>query len=85
MRIEAGYAVRRGNAIKRWAKDDFQFVRTPLRLEPKPVGISWHEDGNTLEVEIQKADFVFGVCGFDRRRDLVVRAVELRTNDETDI
>jgi hypothetical protein len=85
VRIEAGYAVRRGNAIKRWAKDDFQFVRAPLRLEPKPVGISWHENGNTLEVEIQKADFVFGVCGFDRRRDLVVRAVELKTNDETDI
>ncbi len=85
VRIEAGYAVRRGNAIKRWAKDDFQFIRAPLRLEPKPVGISWHENGNTLEVEIQKADFVFGVCGFDRRRDLVVRAVELKPNDETDI
>lgn len=85
VRIEAGYAVRRGNAIKRWAKDDFQFVRAPLRLDPKPAGISWHENGNTLEVEIQRADFSFGVCGFDRRRDLVVRAVELKSNDETDI
>lgn len=85
VRIEAGYAVRRGNAIKRWAKDDFQFIRAPLRLEPTPVGVAWQENGNALEVEIRKADFVFGVCGFDRRRDLVVRAVELKSNDETDI
>jgi hypothetical protein len=85
VRIEAGYAVRRGNPIKRWAQDDFQFIRSPLRLDPKPVGVSWQENGNSLELEIRQADFVFGVSGFDRRRDLVVRAVELKQSDETDI
>lgn len=85
IRVEAGYAVRRGNPIKRWAPDDFQFVRAPLRLEPKPIGVSWQENGNTMELEVRQADFVFGVCGFDRRRDLVVRAVELRPSDEADV
>ena len=33
VRIEAGYAVRRGNAIRRWAPDDFAFIRAPLRQE----------------------------------------------------
>ena len=33
IRIEAGYAVRRGNAIKRWAPDDFAFIRAPLRQD----------------------------------------------------
>ena len=85
VRIEAGYAVRRGNPIKRWAQDDFQFIRAPLRLEPKPVGVAWQENGNSLELEIRQPDFVFGVSGFDRRRDLVVRAVELKQSDETDV
>ena len=38
VRIEAGYAVRRGNAVKRWSSDDFAFTRPPLRQEPKATG-----------------------------------------------
>jgi len=86
VRIDAGYAVRRGDAIKRWAADDFVFTRQPLRQDPKPNGvIVSREDGNSIELEIRKADFVFGVCGFDKRRDLVVRAIELRSDNETDV
>jgi len=86
VRIEAGYAVRRGDAISRWAPDDFVFTRLPLRQEPKPNGvIVSREDGNSIEVEIRKPDFVFGVCGFDKRRDLVVRAIELRGDNEADV
>jgi len=77
VRILAGYDVRRGNPIKRYAKDDFIFTRPPLRLEPKPAGVVViREDGNLLELEIRRSDFVFGVTGFDKKRDLVVRAVE---------
>lgn len=86
LRVEAGYAVRRGDAISRWAPDDFAFIRAPLRLEPKPSGVQVvREAGNTLEVEIRKPDFLFGVTGFDKRRDLVVRPLEMRSNHEADV
>ena len=86
LRIEAGYAVRRGNAIKRWAPDDFVFTRQPLRQDPKAVGaMVTREDGNCIELEIRKPDFLFGVCGFDTKRDLVVRAIELKRDHETDL
>ncbi len=86
VRIEAGYAVRRGNAIKRWAADDFVFTRPPLCLEPKPSGaIVSRTTGNSIEVEITKPEFLFGMCGFDKRRDLVVRAIELKRTDEENI
>ena len=84
LRIEVGYAVRRGNAFKRWAADDFQFCRAPLRYEPKPRGaVILTEAGNSMLVEVRQADFELGVVGFDRKRDLVVRAVEV--NDEKDV
>jgi len=84
--IEAGYAVRRGNPIKRWAKDDFTFIRLPLRQEPKASGvIVSREDGNTLELEIRKTDFQFGITGFDTKRDLVVRAVEIKGDNEANV
>ena len=86
VRIQAGYGVRRGNAIKRWAADDFIFTRQPLRQEPKPSGvIVTREDGNSIEIEIRKPDFQFGVCGFDKKRDLVVRAIELRNENEENL
>jgi hypothetical protein len=86
VRVQAGYAVRRGDAIKRWVTDDFVFTRQPLRQDPKPNGVLVsHEDGNTIELEIRKPDFEFGVCGFDKRRDLVVRAIEMGGSDEADV
>jgi hypothetical protein len=86
VRIQAAYAVRRGNAIKRWAPDDFAFTRQPLRQEPKPVGVMvTREDGNSIEIEIRKPEFQFGVCGFDKKRDLVVRAVELKEAHEENL
>jgi hypothetical protein len=81
VRLEAGYAVRRGDAIKRWATDDFVFTRHPLRQEPKSKGlVVAREDGNSVELEIRNPEFEFGVCGFDKRRDLVVRAIEVGGN-----
>lgn len=85
VRIEAGYAVRRGNAIKRWASDDFAFIRAPLRQEQANGVVVSHTDGNSLELEIRKPDFQFSVSGFDPRRDLVVRANELKGENEADV
>lgn len=82
VRIEAGYAVRRGDAIRQWKSDDFAFIRAPLRQEPKPAGVViTREDGNVLELEIRQADFSFGITGFDKRRDLVVWPHELKGVD----
>ena len=86
IKIEAGYAIRRGNAIKRWAADDFAFTRLPLRYEPKPNGvIVTREYGNCIELEIRKPEFEFGIEGFDKNRDLVVRGTKLRGKDEEDV
>ena len=74
VRIEAGYAVRRGNAIKRWASDDFAFIRSPLRQDQASGVIVSRADENCLELEIRKPDFQFAISGFDTKRDLVVRA-----------
>ncbi len=43
------------------------------------------EDGNTIEIEIRKPDFQFAICGFDKRRDLVVRAIELKNENEENL
>jgi hypothetical protein len=85
IRIEAGYAVRRGNPIKRWASDDFAFIRLPLRQEQASGVIVSREDGNSLELELRKPDFQFAVSGFDTKRDLVVRAIELGGDNEANI
>jgi hypothetical protein len=85
IRVQAGYAVRRGNAIKRWAPDDFMFGRPPLRQDNGAGVVVSRADGNLLEVEIRKADFHFEVSGFDTKRDLVVRALEVKGADEADV
>lgn len=86
VRIEAGYDVRRGSATKRWAADDFVFTRSPLREEPKPNGvIVTRAAGNKLDLEIRKPDFQFGISGFDPKRDLVVRVVEIKGDNEEDV
>ncbi len=85
IRIEAGYAVRRGNAIKRWAPDDFAFVRAPLRQEQADGVAIIRADGKTLELEIRKPEFLFKISGFDTKRDLVVRAIESKDANEADV
>ena len=85
IRISAGYAVRRGKAIERWAADDFSFTRSPLRQDQASGVVVSRTDGNLLELEIKKPDFQFGISGFDTKRDLVVRAVEIKDTDETNV
>lgn len=85
IRIEAGYAVRRGNAIKRWAPDDFAFNRAPLRLDQNNGVLVSRAERNSIELEIKKPDFQFSVSGFDPRRDLVVRANEIKGDNEADV
>lgn len=84
IRIEAGYAVRRGDGIDKWGADDFRFVIAPLHYEPKTKGATvLSESGNQLTVELRQPDFIVGVSGFDRRRDLELRVEEMK--NEADI
>ena len=85
IRIKAGYAIRRGNAIERWALDDFSFIRAPLRQDQASGLIVSRTDGNLLELEIRKPDFQYGISGFDTKRDLVVRALEIKEVNETNV
>lgn len=85
LRIEAGYAVRRGNPMRRWAPDDFSFTRPPLRQDTLTGVVVTREDGNKLEMEIRKPDFRFSIFGFDTKRDLVVRAIAVKDDNEADV
>lgn len=86
VRVQVGYAVRRGNALKRWAPDDFILIRPPLRQERADGVTVSRADGNYLELDIRKPDFHFEVSGFDTKRDLVVRALQLKSQeDEADV
>jgi hypothetical protein len=60
-------------------------MRQPLRQEQAVGVMISRTDGNTLELEIRKPNFEFGVSGFDTKRDLVVRATELKGDNEANL
>jgi hypothetical protein len=72
--IEVAYEVRRGNAFKRYDRNDFDFGRSPFTIAI-PVGAKEADmDGNKLRFDITGEDFEVNVTGFDPQRDLKVRA-----------
>lgn len=85
IRIEAGYDIRRGNAINRWSSEDFTLVAPPLQQTKSPEVIVLWTDGNRLEIEIREPGFHFAVSGFDPNRDLVVRATQIKQTHETNV
>jgi hypothetical protein len=85
IRVEAAYGIRRGNPLKKWSKDDFVFIRPPIKQEQTKAVVVTKADENILELEIRAADFYFAISGFDLKRDLVVRANEIKANNETDV
>ena len=83
--VEAAYGIRRGNPLSKWSNDDFAFIRSPLRQEQAKAVVVTKADENLLELEIRAADFYFAITGFDLKRDLVVRANEMKANNEADV
>jgi len=83
--VEAAYAVRKGNPFKKWTNDDFAFMRAPIRQEQAKAVVVAKADQNHMEIEIRSADFNFSVAGFDLKRDLAVRATEIKQSNETDV
>lgn len=70
--LAVGYATRRGDALAKWTKDDFELSDLSLALSGgKLAKIS----GNTLTAEVQDAAiFKLKLTGFDANRDLTIRA-----------
>lgn len=71
--------------MKRWAPDDFSFTRPPLRQDTMSGLVVTQESGNRLEVEVRKPEFKLCISGFDTKRDLVVRAIALKDENEADV
>jgi hypothetical protein len=78
--VEAAYEVRRGNAFKRYDKNDFEFGKKPLKISGTGMKVA-RARGNRLEVIIDSDDFLVEVTGFDPNRDLSVRARHLEEID----
>ncbi len=70
-RIRAAYQVRRGNPFRRYDRRDFDVSRAPITVEATGARIL-AADGNTLDFDVQQANFSISVTGFDCRRDLSV-------------
>lgn len=80
--IRVAYDVRRGNAIKRYNRADFQLDKKPIRFDPEPQGIEILENSeNRVLLKIKDPSFSLHATGFDERRDLYVRAVPKESID----
>lgn len=70
--LAVGYATRRGDALAKWKKDDFELSELSLALSGANVA---KMSGNTLTAEVNDAaNFKLTLTGFDANRDLTIRA-----------
>jgi hypothetical protein len=84
LEIRAAYDVRRGSALAKWNRADFQFVRAPLRIDGSE-GVEVIEQGdNRILVRITAPGFRLSVTGFDENRDLYVRVNEREVINDAD-
>lgn len=75
--VRCGYAVARGNALKRWDRNDFEFDDGGA-LQVELAGAVSSGKGNRLGLAVTDKDFRISVSGFDLNRDLVVSVSEVR-------
>ncbi|ACG75144.1 hypothetical protein AnaeK_3937 [Anaeromyxobacter sp. K] len=81
--VEAAYEVRRGNAFKRYDRNDFDLGKKPIAVAVAGAKIARAKD-NRLELVVDDDTFEVKVTGFDRNRDLAVRARHLEDMSETE-
>lgn len=78
-RVQLAYDVRRGNALKRYSKQDFEVFKGSVRLTEPAVGLDVSDvAGNEFCITVTSPAFALKVIGFDEARDLVVRVTEPR-------
>lgn len=75
--VRCGYAVARGNALKRWDRNDFEFG-DDTTLDIDHSGASFAGKGNRLALTVTDMAFEVNVDGFDINRDVVVVISEIR-------
>lgn len=73
--IRLAYDVRKGNPLKKYDPADFRVQSQPIRIDPatKNVSLTTLND-NHIVGEIRDADFVLTITGFDKNRDLFIKA-----------
>ncbi len=80
--IRVAYDIRRGNPLKRYRPEDFSVDQEPIRLDPEPKRLNIvRRSGNRIVVAVQDPDFALHVIGFDKRRQVYVRAVAREDTD----
>lgn len=73
--IQVAYAVRRGDAFKRFNRFDFD-LGSPTPVSTRTRGAAAAFTGpNRCRLEVQDGDFEFVATGFDPERDLEIKAV----------
>ena len=75
--VRCGYAVARGNALKRWDRNDFEFG-DDTTLAITHSGAALGGKGNRLALTATDKAFEVNVAGFDINRDVVVVISEIR-------
>jgi hypothetical protein len=72
--VSVAYDVRRGNPFVQYHRLDFDLAAPPIEITAQHAVVVAN-DRNTLIFRPERPDFVLTVRGFDRHRDLRVRAV----------
>jgi hypothetical protein len=71
--ITFAYAVRKGNAIKKYNKPDFDLASESIKISGSGFEID-HALENVLKIDITDQAFDITVTGFDEQRDLVIKS-----------
>jgi hypothetical protein len=75
LKIQVAYDTRRGNPLKKYNEADFELNRDPILLKPDSRNIEIIKSyGNQMIININDDDFEFHITGFDKRRQLYIKA-----------
>lgn len=76
--VEVAYDVRQGNPFKKYQPFDFELNKPPIAVKGKGIRASAIKS-NALQVEIKHLEFCLSVTGFDPRRDLKIKTIEVKS------
>jgi hypothetical protein len=76
--IQIAYDTRKGSPLKKYNGADFQVDKKPIMFEPSSTNVRVREHyNNKILIEILDKDFAFHLTGFDRKRQIFVKAQPL--------
>lgn len=74
VRVQAAYETTKGDPMKSYQADDFSLQSRPIMIDSHGCRISFLEAKNSLEISVSEPTFRVAVKGFDKNRDLAVKA-----------